>query len=185
MLKNHHSLYINQTCYQKNTFIATRNRNIFKRRLDSDLSAVSPICDNVGRIYWFPVVQVGAKTQSEFFPESDVSIYKAKTILSPTMSYGRYKLLAHQTPKENSNSKLNAVNYAHVFYVELKPDGKHSQAIQLVMLRFVMRWIKRGAYRWSAAQPMINSLNLDLEYWAIFTRNNRTRGEPFDMVDTL
>lgn len=101
------------------------------------------------------------------------------------MSYGRYKLFAHQTPKENSNSKLNAVNYAHVFYVELKPDGKHSQAIQLVMLRFVMRWIKRGAYRWSAAQPMINSLNLDLEYWVIFTRNNRTRGEPFDMVDTL
>lgn len=82
-------------------------------------------------------MQVGAKSQSEFFPESDVSIYKAKTILSPTMSYG--KLLAHQTPKENSNSKLNAVNYAHVFYVELKPDGKHSQAIQLVMLRFVMR----------------------------------------------
>lgn len=84
-------------------------------------------------------MQVGALSQSEFFPESDVSIYKAKTILSPTMSYDRYKLLAHQTPKENSNSKLNAVNYAHVFYVELKPDGKHSQAIQLVMLRFVMR----------------------------------------------
>lgn len=84
-------------------------------------------------------MQAGAKSQSEFFSESYVSIYKAKKILSPTMSYGQYNLLAHQTPEENSNSKLNAVNYAHVFYVELKPDGKHSQAIQLVMLRFVMR----------------------------------------------